>query len=134
MIEVGGNWGWDVGNFLKFYNMNYFILELLIFYIDIFEKKFVGNEKVSIYNVGFGLDNEVVMVNFEGNNVCVMIKFLKKNGIVFIYIVNVIDFLIDLGKYFVEYKKFFEQNVCKKVNYINDICFKENFICIELNL
>lgn len=97
MIEVGGNWGWDAGNFSKLYNMNYLILEPLTPYTDILEKKFAGNEKVSIYNVGLGSDNEVVMVNLEGNNACATTKFSKKNGTVPIYIVNAIDFLTDLG-------------------------------------
>lgn len=108
MIEVGGNWGWDAGNFSKLYKMNYLILEPLTPYTDILEKKFAGNEKVSIYNVGLGSDNEVVMVNLEGNNACATTKFSKKNGTVPIYIVNAIDFLTDLGKHFVEHKKSFE--------------------------
>lgn len=98
MIEVGGNWGWDAGNFSKLYNMNYIILEPLTPYTDILEKKFEGNEKISVYNIGLGSENEVVMVNLEGNNACATTKFSKKNGTVPIYIVNAIDFLTSLGK------------------------------------
>uniref|UniRef100_A0A8W8N2R9 Methyltransferase FkbM domain-containing protein n=1 Tax=Magallana gigas TaxID=29159 RepID=A0A8W8N2R9_MAGGI len=76
---------------------DYLILEPLTPYTDILEKKFAGNEKVSIYNIGLGSDNEVVMVNLEGNNACATTKFSKKNGTVPIYIVNAIDFLTDLG-------------------------------------
>ncbi|XP_061177711.1 uncharacterized protein LOC133186489 [Saccostrea echinata] len=97
MIEVGGNWGWDAGNFSKLYNMYYVILEPLTPYTDILEKKFQGNEKVSIYNIGLGSKTERVMVNLEGNNACATTKFSKKNGTVPIYIINVIDFLTDLG-------------------------------------
>ncbi|XP_048729730.2 uncharacterized protein LOC125647080 [Ostrea edulis] len=97
MIEVGGNWGWDAGNFTQLYNMNYIILEPLKRYTDILGKKFKGNEKVCVYNIGLGSKTERVMVNLEGNNACATTKFSKKNGTIPIYIVNVIDFLTDLG-------------------------------------
>ncbi|XP_062591894.1 uncharacterized protein LOC134253386 [Saccostrea cucullata] len=97
MIEVGGNWGWDAGNFSKLYNMHYVILEPLRPYADILEEKFQGNEKVSIYNVGLGSKNERVMVTPQGNNACATTKFSKKTGTVPIYIINAIDFLTDLG-------------------------------------
>jgi hypothetical protein len=97
MVEVGGNWGWDAGNFTQLYDMNYVILEPLKSYTDILEKKFKGNEKVCVYNIGLGSKTERVMVNLEGNNACATTKFSKRNGTVPIYIVNAIDFLTDLG-------------------------------------
>lgn len=114
MIEVGGNWGWDAGNFSKLYNMNYLILEPLTAYTDILEKKFAGNEKVSVYNVGLGSNNEVVMVNLEGNNACATTKFSKKNGTVPIYIVNAIDFLTDIGKHLLEHESLLNRTFPKE--------------------
>lgn len=97
MIEVGGNWGWDAGNFSNLYNMNCIILEPLTPYTDILQRKFYGNEKISVYNIGLGSKNEVVMVNLEGINACATTKFSRKNGTVPIYIVNAIDFMTHLG-------------------------------------
>lgn len=97
MIEVGGNWGWDAGNFSKIYNPRYLILEPLPEYVGILRKKFENNPQVSVYNLGLGAKNESVMVTVEGNNACATSKFSGKKGSVPIYVINAVDFFASVG-------------------------------------
>lgn len=97
MIEIGGNWGWDAGNFSKLFNPRYIILEPLEEYVKILEKKFEKNPQVIIYKLGLGTTNEKLMVKLEGNNACATSKFSGLKGNVPIYISNAIDFFTDLG-------------------------------------
>lgn len=97
MIEIGGNWGWDAGNFSKLFNPRYIILEPLEDYVKILEKKFEKNPQVVIYKLGLGATNEKLMVKLEGNNACATSKFSGVKGDVPIYISNAKDFFTDLG-------------------------------------
>lgn len=97
MVEVGGNWGWDAGNFSKTYNPRYFILEPLSDFVRILRKKFENNPQVSVYNLGLGAKNESFMVTLEGNNACATSKFSGKKGTVPIYIINAVDFFAGFG-------------------------------------
>ena len=97
MIEVGGNWGWDAGNFSKIYNPRFLILEPLPEYVGILRKKFENNPQVSVYNLGLGAKNESLMVTVEGNNACATSKFSGKKGSVPIYVINAVDFFASVG-------------------------------------
>lgn len=97
MMEVGGNWGWDAGNFTKLYNPRYIIMEPLQPYVDILEKKFENKRNINVYNLGLGAKNESIMVKIEGNNACATSKFSGKGGNVPIFIVDATSFMTSLG-------------------------------------
>ncbi|OWF53059.1 uncharacterized protein LOC110446904 [Mizuhopecten yessoensis] len=97
LMEIGGNWGWDAGNFSKLYNPRYIILEPLQEYVNILEKKFENKTNVNIYNLGLGARNETIMVNMEGNNACATSKFSGKRGNVPIHIIEAKSFMTGLG-------------------------------------
>ncbi|XP_033726946.1 uncharacterized protein LOC117316462 [Pecten maximus] len=97
MMEVGGNWGWDAGNFTKLYNPRYIILEPLEPYVEILEKKFENKSNVNVYNLGLGAKNETIMVKIEGNNACATSKFSGKGGNVPIFIIEATSFMTSLG-------------------------------------
>ncbi|XP_060075604.1 uncharacterized protein LOC132555267 [Ylistrum balloti] len=98
LMEIGGNWGWDAGNFSKLFNPRYIILEPLQPYVDILEKKFENKTNVNVYNLGLGGKNESILVKIEGNNACATSKFSgKTDGNVRIYIIEATSFMTGLG-------------------------------------
>lgn len=52
---------------------------------------------MTVFNLGLGIRNEIVMVKVDGNNACATSKFSGAGGKTPLYITNATDFLLKIG-------------------------------------